>query len=123
MDPVARPGGPALARPLIIAMDGPAGAGKSTVAKRLAARLGILRLDTGAMYRACAVRVLDAGVGDDPAAVAALVTRLTVDFSPAGRVRIDGVDMDEGRIRSPDTTAQIWRVADNPVCRAHLVAQ
>lgn len=123
MDPVARPGGPALARPLIIAMDGPAGAGKSTVARRLAARLGILRLDTGAMYRACAVRVLDAGIGDDPAAVAALVTRLTVDFSPAGRVRIDGVDMDEGRIRSPDTTAQIWRVADNPACRAHLVAQ
>lgn len=123
MDPVLRPGGPALARPLVIAMDGPAGAGKSTVAKRLAARLGILRLDTGAMYRACAIAVLDAGLDDDPAAVAALVTRLTVDFSASGRVRVDGIEMDETRIRSPDTTAQIWRVADNPVCRAHLVAQ
>lgn len=123
MDPVLRPGGPALARPLVIAMDGPAGAGKSTVAKRLAARLGILRLDTGAMYRACAVKVLEAGVGDDPAAIAALVTRLAVDFSPSGRVRVDGVELDEARIRSPGTTAQIWRVADNPACRAHLVAQ
>lgn len=122
MQPIVRPGGPALARPLVIAIDGPAGAGKSTVAQRLAARLGILRLDTGAMYRACTVRALDAGA-DTPEAVAALVRALTVDFSPAGRVRVDGVEADEARIRSPATTAQIWRVADNPACRAHLVAQ
>ncbi len=113
-----------MARPLIIAMDGPAGAGKSTVAKRLASRLGILRLDTGAMYRACTVRVLDSGIDvADAAAVAALVTRLTVDFTASGRVRVDGLELDEERIRSPATTAEIWRVANNPVCRAHLVAQ
>lgn len=111
-----------MARPLVIAIDGPAGAGKSTVAKAVASRLGILRLDTGAMYRACTVRVLQAGV-DGAEAIAALVTRLVVDFSAAGRVRIDGVEVDEARIRSPETTAQVWRVADNPACRAHLVAQ
>jgi cytidylate kinase len=124
MDPILRPGGPALARPLVIAMDGPAGAGKSTVAKRLAARLGILRLDTGAMYRACTVCVLDAGIAsNDATAVAELVTRLTVDFSAFGRVRVDGIEVDEVRIRSPGTTSEVWRVADNPACRAHLVAQ
>lgn len=124
MDPILRPGGPALARPLVIAMDGPAGAGKSTVAKRLAARLGILRLDTGAMYRACTVCVLDAGIAsNDAQAVAGLVTRLTVDFSASGRVRVDGIEVDEARIRSPATTSEVWRVADNPACRAHLVAQ
>ncbi|HAT11730.1 MAG TPA: (d)CMP kinase [Planctomycetes bacterium] len=124
MDPFLRPGGPAMARPLVIAMDGPAGAGKSTVAKRLAARLGILRLDTGAMYRACTVRVLGSGIDHgDPAAVAALVNTLRVDFSEAGRVRLDGIELDEADIRSPATTAEIWRVANNPACRTHLVAQ
>jgi cytidylate kinase len=124
MENLVRPGGPAMARPLVIAIDGPAGAGKSTVAKRLAARLGILRLDTGAMYRACTVRVLESGIdADDPRAVAGLVRSLAVDFSAAGRVRLDGIDVDEARIRSPETTAQIWRVANNPACRTHLVAQ
>ncbi len=125
MLPTHRPGGPALARPLIIAMDGPAGAGKSTVARRLAARLGILRLDTGAMYRACTVQLFDSPEvdRDDPAAVAALVTRLVVDFTEAGRVRLDGRELSEERIRSPQTTAEVWRVANNPACRAHLVAQ
>lgn len=113
-----------MARPLIIAIDGPAGAGKSTVAKLLAERLGILRLDTGAMYRACTVRVLERG-GDlnDPAVVAAVVTGLRVDFSAAGRVRLDGTEIAEERIRSLAITNEIWRVADHPACRSHLVAQ
>jgi cytidylate kinase len=117
------PGGPAL-RPLVIALDGPAGAGKSTVTRTLADRLGILFLDTGAMYRATTVGLFAAGVDrDDPAAVAAFVTGRTVDFDAAGQVRLDGAVLPRERIRSPETTREIWRVADNPACRAHLVAQ
>jgi cytidylate kinase len=117
------PGGPAL-RPLVIALDGPAGAGKSTVTRTLADRLGILFLDTGAMYRAATVGLFAAGVDrDDPAAVAAFVTGRTVDFDAAGQVRLDGAVLPRERIRSPETTREIWRVADNPACRAHLVAQ
>ena len=120
----SRPGGPALARPMVIAIDGPAGAGKSTVTRALAKRLGILYLDTGAMYRAATVGAQEAGVdGGDPAAVAAWVSQRTIDFDAAGEVRIDGKTMLRERIRSPDVTAQIWRVADNPACRAHLVKQ
>jgi cytidylate kinase len=119
-----RPGGPALARPMVIAIDGPAGAGKSTVTRALAKRLGILFLDTGAMYRAATVGAQEAGIdGGDPAAVAAWVGQRTIDFDDAGEVRIDGRTMPRERIRSPDVTAQIWRVADNPACRAHLVKQ
>jgi cytidylate kinase len=116
------PGGPALAKPLVIAIDGPAGAGKSTVSKLVAARLGMLYLDTGAMYRAATVRVLDAGLAaNDADGIAALVTTLDVDFGADNQVRVDGVTMPKERIRSPATTAEIWRVANNPRCRAHLV--
>src|ERR1043165_7580221 len=65
-----RPGGPAMARPMVIAIDGPAGAGKSTVTRLLAQRLKLLFLDTGAMYRAATVGIFDAGIDvDDPQTV------------------------------------------------------
>ncbi|GEM_PF-640437 len=118
-----RPGGPAMARPMVIAIDGPAGAGKSTVTRALAKRLGMLFLDTGAMYRAATIGVLDAGIDhDDAQAVAGFVRARHIDFTDAGDVRLDGALLARSRLRSPETTAEIWRVADNPACRSHLVA-
>jgi cytidylate kinase len=109
--------------PTVIAIDGPAGAGKSTVTRTVARRLGILFLDTGAMYRAATVGLARDGIAvDDAAAVAAWVCARVIDFDTQGRVRLDGVAISESELRSPTTTRGIWRVADNPACRAHLVA-
>jgi cytidylate kinase len=118
----ARPGGPALAKPMVIAIDGPAGAGKSTVTRLVAHRLGILYLDTGAMYRAATVGLVAAGIPlDDGDAVATWVDKRHIDFDEHGSVRMDGVVMAREQIRSPSTTSLIWRVANNAACRAHLV--
>jgi len=118
-----RLGGQALAKPMIIAIDGPAGAGKSSVTRTLAHRLGILHLDTGAMYRAVTVGLHDAGIDTgDAAASAAWVGARSIAFDAHGEVLLDGVPVARERLRSPATTAEIWRVADNPGCRAHLVA-
>lgn len=116
-------GNPVSDRPLIIAIDGPAGAGKSTVTQAVAERLGILYLDTGAMYRAATVGLLASTVDrDDGEAVAAWVGDRSIDFDETGRVRLAGQLVDQRALRSPVTTAEIWRVADNPACRTHLVA-
>lgn len=113
-----------MARPMVVAIDGPAGAGKSTVTRRLAARLGMLFLDTGAMYRAATVGLLRSGVDrDDPAAVAAHVCARRIGFGADGQVQLDGERLGDELIRAPATVPEIWRVADNPACRAHLVAQ
>ena len=118
----ARPGGPAMARPMVIAIDGPAGAGKSTVTRLLAQRLKLLFLDTGEMYRAATVGIKDAGVDiNNSAAVAAWVCERDIGFDNDSQVTLDGVTLPRERIRSPEITSEIWRVADNPTCRAHLV--
>jgi CMP/dCMP kinase len=103
----------------VIAIDGPAGAGKSTLAASLASRLGLDRLDTGAMYRALAFAALRDGV--DPAdaqAVADLARRVRIDVGPM--VRVDGVDAGT-ELRGPDVTSVVSAVAANPEVRRELV--
>jgi cytidylate kinase len=103
----------------VIAIDGPAGSGKSTVSRRLAERLGLAYLDTGAMYRAVAFaalrRVIDP---DDEEKVAALTRDLQLDVTLAG-VTVDGVDATV-EIRGPEVTRAVSIVAANPGVRDEL---
>ena len=111
--------GPAVPRPLLVAIDGPAGAGKSTVSTAVAKRLGVNRLDTGAMYRAVAALALELGIPpDDNEAVAALAAASTIEVGAS--VLIDGRDV-TGLIRSPEVGRAVSVVAANPEVRRQLV--
>ena len=104
----------------VVAIDGPAGSGKSTVARAVAEALGFPTLDTGAMYRALTWAVLDAGI--DPAdapAVIAVAERLDLDVGPP--VRVGGRDANDA-IRSAEVTAAVSTVAAVPEVRVRLVA-
>ncbi len=105
---------------MIITIDGPAGAGKSSVARELAHRLGARFLDTGAMYRAVALAGLRLGVDwDRPEQLTEIAGN--VDIQLAGStVLLDGEDVSEA-IRTTETTAVTHHAADNPVVRRHLV--
>jgi cytidylate kinase len=98
---------------MVIAIDGPAGAGKSSVARAVAARLGFTYLDTGAMYRAVALTARERH--RPPAEIAQTSTIEVTD-----RVTVDGRDVTE-QIRSPQTTEDASRVATDPDVRAALV--
>ncbi len=103
----------------IVAIDGPAGAGKSTLAQAVADHLGLERLDTGAMYRAVALQALTDGVDvDDAAAVGELARRLVIEVGD--RVRVDGRDVTTD-IRSAAVDRAVSAVAANPEVRATLV--
>lgn len=105
---------------VIVTIDGPAGAGKSSVARQLAARLGFAFLDTGAMYRAVALAALRRGLGDgDGERIADLADRLTIEFT-ADRVLLDGEDVTSA-IRTSEVSAAVYLAADNPRVRARLV--
>ena len=107
---------------MVIAIDGPAGSGKSTVARRLADRLGLDYLDTGAMYRAVTFAVLRRNLDpDDAAAVGALVSSVEMDVTDQ-TVHVDGVDATI-EIRGPEVTRAVSTVAANPAVRAELVAR
>lgn len=104
----------------VIAIDGPAGSGKSTVARALAARLGLEYLDTGAMYRSVTFAALRRGV--DPAeadAVARVADRAEIEVDPEG-VRVDGVDATI-EIRGPEVSRAVSIVAANPAVRTEMV--
>ena len=106
--------------PQVLAIDGPAGSGKSTVAKAISQRLRLPHLDTGAMYRAVTHAVLTAGVDlEDEEAVAAAAEAATIVIGPS-TVVIDGVDVTTA-IREPEVTAKVSVVAANAGVRKVLV--
>jgi cytidylate kinase len=106
----------------VIAIDGPAGSGKSTVAKALAERLGLEYLDTGAMYRAVTFAVLRRMIDpDEVEQVARVAEGLDLEVSDGG-VTVDGVDATL-EIRGPEVTSAVSIVAANPGVRAELRAR
>lgn len=105
----------------LVAIDGPGGSGKSTVAAALAERLGWERLDTGAMYRAVALLALERGIGPaDAPALTALAGAMELEVG--ARVLLDGRDV-TAEIRSDDVNAIVSEVATHPAVRAELVAR
>jgi cytidylate kinase len=106
----------------VIAIDGPAGAGKSTIARALAARLGLDYLDTGAMYRAVTFAAVARGIAvDDLRAVAELARSVDLEVGEHG-VLVDGVDA-TAAIRTPAITAAVSAIAANSEVRAELRAR
>jgi cytidylate kinase len=104
---------------VVVAIDGPAGSGKSTLSRALAERLGLQRLDTGAMYRSVAWAVLEQGLDvADVDAVAEAARALSIDMGE--RVVADGTDITEA-VRSPEVSATVSAVAANPAVRAVMV--
>jgi CMP/dCMP kinase len=107
---------------MVIAIDGPAGAGKSTVARAVAAALGFTYLDSGAMYRCVALAGIEGGGDlDGPEAMGGLAGSLRIDLD-GDRVRLDGRDV-SAAIRDPRVTEASSRVSVHPAVRAAMVTR
>ena len=105
---------------MIVTIDGPAGAGKSSVSKILAARLGFQFLDTGAMYRAVTWAVMHESVSmDDPEQLAEVASRIQIAFVEK-QVLVDGQNVTQA-IRTAEVTRNVAAIADAPQVRSHLV--
>ena len=105
----------------VIAIDGPAGVGKSTLARMVAEKLDWAYLDSGAMYRALTLTALEQGIGlADAAGLATLAEGLDLVLEPSGRVLVAGTDVSD-RIRTPEISAGVSQVAAVPEVRAVMV--
>src|ERR1700678_4633807 len=113
-------------RKLIIAIDGPAGVGKSTIASRLARKLGYANLESGAIYRALALKAIEWAIScDDEAALTKLAHDSRIQLEPTSsgtRVLLDGKDVSQ-RVRETDVTAGASRVSVHPKVREWMVAR
>lgn len=109
---------------VVIAIDGPAGSGKSTVAKRLAAALELDYLDTGAMYRSVTFAALARGIDPDGESerIAEVARMSQIDVRSDGTVLVDGMDVTT-QIRGPEVTRAVSAVASIPDVRAELVSR
>lgn len=109
----------------VVAIDGPAGAGKSTIARQVAGKLGFAYIDTGAMYRAVTWKLLQTGEAFSPAVAGELAQRIRIVFVPEGeinRVLVDGTEVTRA-IRSIEVTSLVSKVAAVPAVREAMVAQ
>jgi cytidylate kinase len=113
-----------MSQPLIIAIDGPSGAGKSTLGRMLARELGLLYIDTGSMYRAVALAVIESTVSEtDDVAVGSLAQRIDIDLAgdpDSLRVTLDGRDVSD-RIRDEDVTNMASIISTIPAVRRAMV--
>lgn len=109
---------------IVVAIDGPAGSGKSTVAKRLAAALELDYLDTGAMYRSVTFATLARGFDpeSDIERISEIARECDIDVRADGTVRVDGIDVTT-QIRGPEVTRAVSAVASIPAVRAELVSR
>jgi cytidylate kinase len=111
-------------RAVIVAIDGPSGAGKSTLAKRLAKELGFTYLDTGAMYRALALKMLRQGINpDEESRLAALVRQTEIDVQENGgrlQVLLDGADVAD-LIRTPEVSQMASKVSARKIVRQRMM--
>src|SRR5213593_919971 len=113
-----------MSRPLIIAIDGPSGSGKSTLGRMLARELNLLYIDTGSMYRAVALAVIESTVNEsDDMAVGSLAERIKIDLGgdpDSLRVSLNGRDVSE-RIRDEDVTQTSSIISTIPAVRRAMV--
>ena len=108
-------------RKINIAIDGPSASGKSTIAKRLCRELGYKHLDTGAMYRCVALKVARTGINyKDKAAMKQLLDSINIDFTPRGKVLLDGEDVSSA-IRTNEISMLASDVSTQLAVRQHLV--